>query len=77
MWLFRTQVSLLVSNGHPDAFGYPLGMVADEAKLISDRENSRRVTEAVVMQATISSVLSKEGGKHFKELLEQLNPETE
>lgn len=38
-----------------------------------ERRNGKSTTEAVLMQATIASVLDKKGAKHFKDLLKDLS----
>lgn len=43
----------------------------NEVAFVRERVNARIKADAVVMQSTIASVLSKEGGQHFKELLEK------
>ena len=48
-------------------------MLFTEAEIVRDRLNSMAVTQAILTQAAIASVVSKEGGKAFKELVEQLN----
>jgi hypothetical protein len=62
----------LLANGHPDAWEYPLGMVWDEARIVVDRDNGMEATRAVLLQLAVSSVLSKEGGKAFREQIEKL-----
>lgn len=73
MWGIRRERSLLVANGHPNAGLYPLGMLNDEAALVIEQENNRIVTEATLIQAAATSVLSKEGGEYFRDLLEGLS----
>lgn len=65
-------VSFLISQGHTDAFRYPVGHLMAETRLAEQTVNRQLVTEAIVMQHTIASVLSKEGGKAFKKLIERL-----
>lgn len=66
-------MSLLLGNGHSGAARYPLWKLAMEAEIVRDRLNSLAVTQAILTQGAIGSVLSKEGAKAFKELVEQLN----
>jgi hypothetical protein len=63
-------VSLLLSEGHLEARFYPVGMVWGEVGFVRRRIHDRISTDAVVMQATIASVLV--GGDHLKEVLEKL-----
>lgn len=65
-------VSFLISQGHTDAFRYPVGHLMVETRLAEQTVNRQLVTESVVMQATIASVLSKEGAKAHKKLIERL-----
>lgn len=65
-------MSFLRTQGHIDAHRYPVGMLLIETRLAEQTVNRQLVTEAIVMQTTIASVLSKEGGKAFKKLVERL-----
>lgn len=73
MWGIRRQVSLLLSEGHPDAPHYPIGMVWDEARLAVERINRFHATQAVLVQQAVSSILSKDGAKEFKKTITGLN----
>lgn len=53
----------------------PLGMMWDEEQLLIRCQNAKAVTEATLIQAAISSVLSEEGGRHFSELVQTLAPD--
>lgn len=68
----RSQVSLLLAHGHPDARRYPVGLVWDEASMVISRINGMMATEAVLLQTAVSSILSKESGEHFNKLVKQL-----
>lgn len=72
MWGIRRQVSLLLSEGHP-ANTYTIGRVWDECQLVVDRINNRMVTEAVLLQSAVASLLTKEGGKQFSKLTKKLS----
>jgi hypothetical protein len=61
-----------MANGHADAWQYPLGMVSDEAALVVSRDNARIASEAIVLKAAMSAVISDAGGKHFNELVDSL-----
>jgi hypothetical protein len=50
-------------------------MLNDEAALVIDQLNSRMVSEALLLQGAAASVLSKEGGEHFMNLVRSLNEE--
>ena len=66
-------MSLCLANGHPQARFYPLGMLYDEATLISSRENNRIVTEASLFQLAVGSILSKDSAKEFTKRLTDLS----
>jgi hypothetical protein len=50
-------------------------MLNDEAALVIEQENNRIATEGVVIRAAAASVLSKEGGQHFSEVIQSLGDE--
>lgn len=55
---------------------YPIGRVADEAALITRRENQLLVSLAVVVQSatgTTGMTAGKEASQNFKSLVEGLN----
>ncbi len=52
---------------------YPLGMLHDEAAMVIERENTRLVTEAQLIQYAIGSILSKDSRKHFDKMIRSLN----
>lgn len=47
-------------------------MLWEEAELVVERLNREDASRAVLMQSTIASVLSKEGGQAFKTLIKEL-----
>lgn len=47
-------------------------MVWEEAELVVERANREEASRSVLMQSTIASVLSKEGGKAFKKIIKEL-----
>ena len=48
-------------------------MVLEEADLVTERVNSRMVTDALLLQGAVSGILSKDGRKQFSKLIKQLN----
>lgn len=66
----RRRVSLLLGNGHAGVAQYPLAKVYREAAVVEERLNSAAVTNAVLTQMAVASLLSKEAGKEFKKLIE-------
>lgn len=65
-------MSLLLANGHEDAWLYPLGMVMDEANLVQERENSRLTSEAILTQLAAGSIISTKVGKEFTKMVQGL-----
>lgn len=49
------QVSLLRSEGHPEAAFYPLGRIYEEAELVVERQNRNIGTLGILMEAVISA----------------------
>jgi len=72
MWAFRRKISLLLEHGHPEARDYPAGMVTDEVELIVDRINQSTVTNTVLMQLAVGSILSKEAGAALSKVIKGL-----
>lgn len=64
-----------MANGHPEARHYPLGMVYDEAALVEERENGRIVTEAMLLQTAVASILSKKAKSAFTKQIKSLTVE--
>lgn len=58
-----------MDHGHLNADHYPIAMVWEEAELVEDRVNRQMVSEAILTQVAVSSILSKEAGEHFKKLI--------
>lgn len=66
-------MSLLRSEGHVDAAGYPLGAIHDEVNLVNERVNARILTEAELLRASVASMLSKKSAGHLKEVRDKIN----
>jgi hypothetical protein len=67
-------VSLLLSQGHPEAASYALAHLWSEVRLAKRRINSQVKLEAVLLQAVAASVLdSKAGGRMLRKLLKRLD----
>jgi hypothetical protein len=45
----------------------------DEANFVNERENSRMLTEALLLQATVAGILSKEARNGLKDIRSTLN----
>lgn len=48
-------------------------MLLVESEIVRDRINGMAVTQAILIQNAIASVISEEGGKAFTEIVEQLS----
>lgn len=66
-------MSLLLSEGHRYARHYPVAVVWSECRIVREREARRAQANAVIMQTTIASLFSKEGGKALEKLLKGLD----
>lgn len=64
---------MLLSEGHAHARRYPLADLWAEARIVRRRFAQRATTEAVLTQAAILSMWSKEGGEEFQRVLRELN----
>lgn len=64
-------MSLLLSEGHPEAERYPIAVVWSEARLVRQRDVQRIKTEAVVMQGVIASAFG--GSKALQEIFRTLD----
>jgi hypothetical protein len=65
-------VSLLQSQGHPQAHHYPLCVITREQDLVRRRINRQTVTQATVLQSAYLGAKSKKGLKAFEKLLKDL-----
>ena len=79
----RSQVSLLISEGHADAPDYPVALVWEEHQLAVERENQRIATEATFYKLAVGTAVaafSKDGGKaankQFRDRIVELVGET-
>jgi hypothetical protein len=69
----RRDVSLLLSEGHAHARDYPIAYAWSEARIVRQRNASRRKMDAALMQMTIGSVMDSKAGKRLAELLKRLD----
>lgn len=72
VWGLRRQVSLLRANGHPEAPHYPVHRVWEEAALVVAHLNQQAVTGAVLTQAAVAGLFSKDAGREFQKLIKSL-----
>lgn len=63
---------MLLERGHSQAARYPLWRLWMEAEIVKDRIHGLLVSEAILFQHAAASIMSKEGAKAFKELVETL-----
>lgn len=68
----RTQVSLLLANGHPNAGSYPIGRLWLESEIVVERINKHLADEALMTQLAVSTLMSEEAGKTFNERIKDL-----
>ena len=66
-------VSLLMSQGHPEAGWYPLGTLWVESQLVVESLNQQEATRAVLLQLAVGSILSKKTGSEFKKTIKELS----
>lgn len=72
MYGLSRHVSLLMSQGHPEAGWYPLGLLWVESQLVVERLNQQEATRATLLQLAVGSILSKKTGAEFKKTLKEL-----
>lgn len=76
MWGVRAQVSLLLANGHLNAWRYPLGMILDEARLVTERINREAALQARLTQAAVSAapngLIGADGMKKLNAAFEEI-----
>lgn len=67
------EASLLLSHGHAEALNYPIGMLRDEAAIISEIDNRKLVSLAFIMRNSQAAVMVEEGSEIFADMIEMLN----
>lgn len=65
-------MSFLRAEGHTQADRYPLWMLWDEVEVAQQRNNQLLASEAILTQAAVSALLSKEGAKVFQKAIKRL-----
>lgn len=68
----RSDVSLLLANGHANANFYPIGRVWYECQIIRERVNGMLATEATLMHSVISAVISPKKDSGARTFLRRL-----
>lgn len=58
-----------MSSGHPNAASYPLDLLYEEASLVVERKNREDAMHAVYLQCAVATMVSKEAGKEFKNMI--------
>lgn len=63
-----------MDHGQPadDVWSWPLGRISDEAEIIRDRINRQMASEAILIQGAAGSIISKEMGETFAQLIAQM-----
>lgn len=69
----RRDVSLLLSEGHPQARHYPIAMVWSESRIVRQRNAARVKRDTVVLQMAIASNFGKKAGKQLETLLKEMD----
>lgn len=64
------QVSLLLANGHPDAWNYPVGFVYQQASFVAERFDAAEVTRVTLLQLAVSTILG--GSKARKAFMDEI-----
>lgn len=74
MWLdgLRESVSLLQSQGHPEARFYPVPRLWTETRIAKRRLDRALANEAVLIQMAASSLFSEKAGKNFEKRIKEL-----
>lgn len=66
-----------MSEGHPAARHYPLCMLWHEADIARARAREQAVTNTLLIQSAIGSVISKKGSENFQKLVKDLSKDGE
>lgn len=66
-------MSLLLANGHPDAWRYPLGMLQDEVRLIHQRQNQQAAASMSGMYMAVAALLDSSAVRAFNDRIHELN----
>ncbi len=75
VWLrgVKRQVSLLLANGHPEAWHYPIGFLYEQASFVAERLDAVEANRATMLQSAISTVLGGEKARtNFKNNVKDL-----
>lgn len=61
-----------MANGHSEALKYPIGMLRDEAAIVTEIENRQLTSSAIVTRNAVAAVMVEEGGEIFRDMIERL-----
>lgn len=62
-----------MSEGHPNARLYRIGVLWSEARIVRQRHNAKAILDAVVLQAAIGTAMGgKKGQANFNKLLKRI-----
>ena len=59
-------------NNIPNAEFMPLGRMINTAEIVRRAENRKMAGEGMLLQAAAGSIMTKEGGKHFRQMIKRL-----
>lgn len=65
-------MSLLLSEGHANAYYYPIGRLYDESNIVTERNNAKMSLQTVLAQHAHGAVSSRKGGSALQKVLRKL-----
>lgn len=69
----QKQVSLLLANGHPEAWHYPVGFVYVQASYVAERIDGHTATHTSLLRLAVSTILGgKKAAKAFEDEMKLL-----
>ena len=66
-----------MAEGHPEAKHYPLCILWHEVDIARNRSREVAVTQALLIQAAVGSLLNKKGAEHFQKLVKDMTSDGE
>jgi hypothetical protein len=69
---FRRDCNLLISQGHIEAWHYPLGFMINETHITRQRLLSDNAQNTILLQLAIASNFSKRAGGRLKTVIEDM-----
>jgi len=65
-------VSLLLANGHTNAWRYPLGMLQDEVRLVHQRQDKQAACAMSGMYMAVAALLDSNAVRTFNDKIKEL-----